>query len=181
MRLCFAIVTIWLAASAGAFGATMGEVVGAIALNCMGQVDERAKLEAFFQKEGTRLRPEHADPMLKPDTGAAYLSKYDNGGQMIAGVLDAGGCKIFSKEADRAEIVTMLGQRFKPQILVRQIFAEPSRDGQVLRETYTVLYRGKRMFLRILGPANNAGVAVEVLPLHRPPSGIPPERIAWPE
>jgi hypothetical protein len=178
VRLYFIIVAIWFAAASNAFGASMAEVVGAFALNCMGQMDDRPRLQESLEQSGVKLKPEHADPLLKPDSGVAYVSKFDNGGQMIAGILDAGGCKIISKEADRGDVVKML-ERFKPHIRVRLIATEP--DGNVARESFTVMFRGKPMFLRILGPVNAAGAAVEILPIGRQPSGIPSDKIVWPD
>ncbi len=181
MRACLAFlafVAIWIGATSTVLGASMAEVVGALAVSCMARIDETPKLLESFEQGGVKLRPEHADPLLKPDSGVAYLSKFDNGGQMIAGVLAAGGCKIISKEADRKEIIRML-ERFKPQVSVRLIGTEPS--GDVSRDSFTVVFRGKRMFLRILGPVNAAGASVEIFPLNRQPSEIPPDKIVWPD
>lgn len=179
MRLFVAFATIWLGAASTALCATMAEVVGAFTVNCMGQIDNHPKLQEFLAKGGVKLRPEHGDPILKPHSGTAYLSKYDNGGQMIIGVVDGGGCKIISKEAERRDVARMVTESLKQHIRTRHIATESSKD--VVRDTYTVVFRDKRVFMQVFGPVNKAGVSVEVFPFNRPPSELPPSRIVWPD
>ena len=95
-----------------AFAASMGVVVGSFAMACMNNVETPSGMSEL-NKGGVQLRPEHADPILKPDRGTAYLHKFDNGGEMVVAIKETGGCKIYSKEALRPDVDGLIFEIFR--------------------------------------------------------------------
>lgn len=168
-----------------ALAAPMGVVIGSFALACMNNVDTPSGLSAL-NKDGVQLLPEHADPFLKPDRGVAYLHKFDNGGQMIVGIKESGGCKVISKDALRQDVESMILEGFRRGSIPNRVLSieKDNHDG-LLRTTFVVSYHGKHLFLVIFGPDNPAqtgGVSVEVSPAAHPPQNISPQaNISWPE
>jgi hypothetical protein len=161
--------------------ASMSVVVGTFALACMNHVDEPSGMSEL-NKGGVKLPPEQADPLLKPEHGSAYLHGFDNGGRMIVAMKDAGGCKITSMEASRHDVEEMILETFRRAPIPNRLLGS-EKDKQLLRTTYAVSYRGKRLFLVVFGPdgPGSAGVNVEVFPAGHPPANVRPEAtIDWP-
>lgn len=161
----------------------MAEVLGSVALACMGKLDQPAALsQLLLSGGGVQVRPEHAEPFLKPNRGSVILSKYDNGGQLMTGLKETGGCKLFSKEAARQDVELMIIERFRPTVRARLLRME--NDKGLVRRTFAVTLRGKRLFLQIFGPQSDSagGAFVEVWPpQERPPAISPTIAIEWPD
>ena len=167
-----------------AIAASMGIVVGSFALACMNNIDSPAEL-SVLNKDAAQLRPEHAAPVLKPDRGVGYLHKFDNGGQMIVGIKESGGCKILSMEALRPDVEGMILEGFRRGSIPNRVLAIHKDDQHhLVQTTFVVTYHGKHLFLVLLGPDNSSqagGVSVEVSPASHPPQNVNPQaNIAWP-
>jgi hypothetical protein len=167
-----------------AIAASMGIVVGGFALACMNNIETPAGL-SVLNKDAAKLRPEHADPFLRPDRGVAYLHKFDNDGQMIVGIKESGGCKIISKEALRQDVEGMILEGFRRGSIPNRVLAIQKDDQHhLVQTTFAVSYHGKHLFLVLFGPDNAAqagGVSVEVSPASHPPQGVNPQgNIPWP-
>ena len=148
----------------------------------MNKVGKPAEFSDLMVSQGaTKLRPEHGDPFLKPDRGVVFWSKFDNGGQLLVGVKDTGGCKLASQEASRSDVEKMIIGEYASVVRARLFGTET--DGQLIQTTYAVVFRGTRMFVQVFGPKKeNAGASVEVWPAEPPPPMIKPgAKISWPE
>ena len=164
-----------------ALAASMGAVVGSFAMACMNNVDAPSGLSEL-NKGGAKLRPEHAVPFLKPHRGSAYLHRFDNGGEMIVAIKDAGGCKIYSKEALRQDVDGLIFEIFRREGTPHRVLAN-QKEHLLTRTTLAVTYKGKRLFLVVFGPQGpkQAGIFVEVSPAGQPPENISPRSaIDWP-
>jgi hypothetical protein len=110
-----------------AHAASMAEIVGAFSLACMSELDTPEKLSAHLGG-AAKLLPEHAEGFLKPDRGVVYRSKFDNGGDMMTGLREKGGCKIFSKDAVRRDVEKMLVQDYRDTVRARMLGQESNES-----------------------------------------------------
>jgi hypothetical protein len=161
--------------------APMAEVVGAFTLACMKNVDQPSAMSGL-NKDAAKLRPDHAQQFLKPDIGSAYLHSFDNGGRMIVGLLETGGCKISSQEALRGDVERMVLEVFRRNTVPNRVLAN-TMNQELIQTTYAVVFQGKRIFLVIFGPRDPAkpGAHVEISPATHPPKHISPQAVVdWP-
>jgi hypothetical protein len=102
---------------------------------------------------------------------------------MVATIKENGGCEIVSLEASRGDLQTFVFEGFRRGGIPYRVLAE-EKQNQLVRNTYAVVYKGKRLFLTIFGPddpSGRGGVDVDVSVADHPPKHLSPQaKVDWP-
>ncbi|HEX2655622.1 MAG TPA: hypothetical protein VHN11_18495 [Xanthobacteraceae bacterium] len=170
-----------VAGAAEGSAASLSRVMGGATIMCMNNLGQRLPIsEYILGRKSERIPTDVAQAFLKSDSGFAYIARYDEGRELVVGLQDSGGCTLSSPDASPREVETMLIDEFRSNVHARLLGTESHGDLQ--RATYAVTFRGKQMFIRIVGREADQGAFVEVIPGDQPPASLGPQaKIDWPK